>query len=232
MATVVPIPKKQRANCTSEFRPISLLSILSKVLERHVYSLISEHISIYRPLANCQWGFQKGKSTVSALLHVTHEWFQLLESTTDVGAVFFDFKKAFDMVPHMPLMSKLEELNLDHHVLVWINNYLANRHQRVAVNGATSESTCVTSGVPQGSILGPLLFLIYIDDIVKVTLSEGSKLVLYADDILLYRPIRTNDDYSALQHDIDMISEWANINSMQFNSAKCKFMLGSTIPMS
>ena len=68
---------------------------------------------------------------------VTHEWFQLLESTTDIGVVFFDFKKAFDMVPHMPLMSKLEELNLDHHVL-------ANRHQRVTVNGATSESTCVT----------------------------------------------------------------------------------------
>jgi len=107
------------------------------------------------------------------------------------------------MVPHMPLMSKLEELNLDHHVLVWINNYLANRHQRVTVNEATSESTCVTSGVAQGSILGPLLFLIYIDDIVKVTLSEGSKLVLYADDIFLYRPIRTNDDYSALQHDIE-----------------------------
>jgi len=127
------------------------------------------------------------------------------------------------MVPHMPLVSKLEELNLDHHVLVWINNYLANRHQRVTVNGATSESTRVTSGVPQGSVLGPLLFPIY--DIVKVTLSEGSKLVLYADDILLYCPIHTNKDYSALQRDVDVISEWTNINSMQFNSAKCIFML-------
>ena len=130
-------------------------------------------------LANCQWGFQKGKSTVSALLHVV----PTPRKHNRCWCVFLDFKKAFDMVPHMPLMSKLEELNLDHHVLVWINNYLANRHQRVAVNGATSESTCVTSGVPQGSILSPLLFLIYIDDIVKVTLSEGSKLVLYANCI-------------------------------------------------
>ena len=85
----------------------------------------------------------------------------------------------------------------------------------------------IVSGVPQGSILGSLLFLIYIDDIVKVTLSEGSKLVLYANDVLLYRPIRTNKDYSALQHDVEVVSEWANINSMQFNSAKCKFILVS-----
>jgi len=93
MATVVPIPKKQRANCTSEFRPISQLSILSKVL---VYSLISEHISIYRLLTNCQWGFQKGKSTVSALLHVTRV---VPTPRKHVGAVFFDFKKAFDIGP-------------------------------------------------------------------------------------------------------------------------------------
>ncbi len=79
-------------------------------------------------------------------------------------------------------------LNLDHHVLAWVHNYLANRHQRVTANGIKSESSHVTSGVPQGSILGPFLFLIYIDDIAKETLCEGSKLVLYADDILLYRP--------------------------------------------
>ena len=85
----------------------------------------------------------------------------------------------------------------------------------------------MTSGVPQGSILGPLLFLIYIDNIVKVTLSEGSKLVLYADDILLYRPIHTREDYSALQRDIDTISEWANTNAMEFNGAKCKCMMVS-----
>ena len=99
----------------------------------------------------------------------------------------------------MLLMSKLEELNLDHHVLAWINNYLANRHKGITVNGATSESTHEISGVPQGSILGPLLFLIYI---VKVTLSaaEGSKPVLYANDIL-YHSICTNEDYSALQRD-------------------------------
>ena len=129
--------------------------------------------------------------------------------------------------PKGPLVSKLVDLNLDNHVLVWIHNYLAHRHQRVTVNGVTSEPSRVTSGVPQGSILGPLLFLIYIDDITKVTLSQGSKLVLYADDILLYRPICTSEDYFVLQQDIDSISKWTSINFMTFNCDKCKFMLVS-----
>ena len=91
-------------------------------------------------------------------------------------------------------------------------------------NGVSSEIT-VTSGVPQGSILGPLLFLIYIDDISQVNLSPGSKLVLYADDILLYRPISSVDDYRALQDDIDMLSSWTMLNAMTFNTTKCKTMI-------
>ena len=92
-------------------------------------------------------------------------------------------------------------------------------------NGVSSEITPVTSGVPQGSILGPLLFLIYIDDISQVNLSPGSKLVLYADDILLYRPISSVDDYRALQDDIDMLSSWTTLNAMTFNTTKCKTMI-------
>ena len=107
---VVPIPKIPRASSTSDYRPISLLSILSKVLERHFHFLISEHLSIHYPLANCQWGFQPKKSTVSALLHTTHEWLTHLESGSEIAAIFFDFKKAFDTVPYLPLLSKLENI--------------------------------------------------------------------------------------------------------------------------
>jgi len=162
---------------------------------------------------------------VSALLHVTHDWFQHLERNHEVGAVFFDFRKAFDTVPHEPLLSKLKKLNLDHNIYVWIHNYLAGRQQKVVLNGASSETSPVTSGVPQGSILGPILFLIYIDDIVKTNISMASSLVLYADDILLYRPICTREDYSILQEDINSISNWATANLMTFNTSKCKSML-------
>ena len=224
-SAIVPIPKVSRARNTSDFRPISLLPILSKVLERHLVFYINSHLSEHSPLANCQWGFQKGKSTVSALLHVTHDWFQHLERNHEVGAVFFDFRKAFDSVPHEPLLSKLKVLNLAHNVYVWLHNYLAGRQQKVVLNGVSSETSPVTSGVPQGSILGPILFLIYIDDIVKANISQGSTLVLYADDILLYRPICTSEDYFFLQRDIDSISNWASTNKMTFNTSKCKSML-------
>ena len=224
ISSVVPIPKKSRPGSTADYRPISLLSILSKVLERHFHSLISDHLLSQHPLANCQWGFQPRKSTVSALLHTTHIWLQHLESGLEVGAIFFDFKKAFDRVPHLPLLSKLEKIGLDPHIIMWIHNYLAERHQRVVINGTASRSSHVLSGVPQGSILGPLLFLIYIDDITSVDLSLGSSLVLYADDILLFRPIHTIGDYSALQADINALSNWATQNAMTFNTDKCKCM--------
>ena len=198
-ASVVPIPKVLKTSGTADFRPISLLPILSKVLERHFYLLVNEYLSISCPLSNCQWGFQSGKSTVSALLDTTYTWFQLLEKNEEVGAVFFDFKKTFDSVPHSQLLSMLEEIGLNPCIVSWIHSYLAKREQYVMLNGVSSNVLPVTSGVPQWSILGPLLFLIYIDDISKIPLSPGSRLVLYADDILLYHPISSTSDYHALQ---------------------------------
>ena len=149
---------------------------------------------------------------MSALLHTTHDWLQQLEMGTEIGAIFFDFKKAFDTVPHLPLLEKLEQLGLDPCIVTWIHNYLAERRQAVVLNGASSQSAHVISGVPQGSILGPLLFLIYIDDITHANISDASKIVLYADDILLYRPISSKEDYVALQSDIDALSNWTTRN--------------------
>jgi len=138
----------------NNYRPISLLSVLSKLLERHVHKLLADHLSTHHPLSNSQWGFSEGKSTVTALLTTTHEWFQSLEEGKEICAVFFDFKKAFDSVPHRPLVTKLQQMGVPDHVLLWIASYLTCRSQRVVVNGATSQSMPVLSGVPQGTSNG------------------------------------------------------------------------------
>ena len=221
---IVPIPKSNNHSSPSNYRPVSLLSILSKLLEKHIYGVLFRSVE---PISNYQWGFQAGKSTVTALLETTHNWLQLLESGCEVGAIFFDFKKAFDSVPHRALIQKLEGLGVNTYLLRWIVSYLTNRKQQVVVNGATSLPADVLSGVPQGSVLGPLLFLIYINDVCSVDLSSDCRLTMYADDILMFKPIKCIEDYRVFQKDIDSISDWVNVNYLQFNIQKCKFMLVS-----
>ena len=153
---VVPIPKANCYNNPSNYRPVSLLPILSKLLEKHIYSLLNHHLQNTQPLSNFQWGFQAGKSTVTALLETTHNWLQLMEEGHEVGAVFFDLKKAFDSVPHRALLQKLETIGVNKLLLKWLHSYLTNRKQQVVVNGATSTPANVLSGVPQGSVIGPL----------------------------------------------------------------------------
>ena len=139
----------------------------------------------------------------------------------------FDLKKAFDSVPHHPLLDKLAHYGLDAHTLSWITSYLTNQKQHVVVGGETSWDTPVLSGVPQGSVLGPLLFPIYIDDVPDSLLSDGSVLNLYADDMLLYKPVRSLEDFRHLQSDIDHISDWVscNVDHLTLNPNKCKTMI-------
>ena len=222
LAHVTPIPKSNDKSDPLNYRPISLLSILVKLLEKHMYSKILEHLKDISFLSNKQWGFTKGKSTTGALLTAVHNWHKLLEDGQSVCAVFFDFKKAFDKVPHSILMSKLTNLNLDLHLVSWVASYLRNRSQYVIINGKSSNISEVVSGVPQGSVLGPLLFLIYINDI-DLHQNEGS-LLLYADDLLLYHPIQSPEDYLKLQGDIDQLQAWSERNVLLFNQSKCKYM--------
>ena len=161
-----------------------------------------------------------GRSTTGALLSATHSWHKALESGVDVCAVFLDLSKAFDKVPHSLLLQKLESLNINLHLLNWIQDYLCNRSQYVVVNGESSTSALVVSGVSQGSVLGPLFFLIYINDIMEVCLSDGCML-LYADDILLHRQVRSVSDYLLIQQDIDALQDWLKYNYLDLNSTKC-----------
>ena len=235
-ARITPIPKFAIRNKAGNYRPISLLSVLSKLLEKHVRNLLLNHLKDSHPLSIQQWGFSPGKSTTGTLLYTTNDWHDLLDSGTDVCAVFFDFRKAFDTVPHRPLLHKLHDLSVQPHVLKWLTCYLSSRSQYVCVRGSSSDLLPVTSGVPQGSVLGPLLFIIYIDSITTVPLSAGS-LSLYADDMLLYRPITSMTDFDLLQKDINNLSAWSANNYLNFDASKCKFMIISrrshpTLPIS
>ena len=227
-SSVVPIPKNGNKADAKNYRPISLLSVISKVLERHIHGKILVHLQATCPLSDSQWGFCSGKSTVQALLTATNDWLHMMESGIEAGAVFFDFTKAFDSVPHKALIEKLQAIGLDGFLVQWITDYLTNRKQCVVVGGATSEFVPVVSGVPQGSVLGPLLFLIYINGIAELPLSPGSKLVIYADDVLLYRPIRQASDFQLLQQDVDALGIWADNNYLTFNPSKCKAMVFSS----
>ena len=134
-----------------------------------------------------------------------------------VSLVFFDLRKAFDSVPHLPLLQKLKDIGLNQHILQWIASYLCNRQQYVVVDGGSSGPTSVLSVVPQGSVLGPLQFLIYINHVSSLTLTDGSKLTMYADDILLYK-LSHPVDYSGLQTDIDTIQDCISINHLTLKS--------------
>ena len=223
-ARITPIFKSGDSALASNYRPISILPIVSKVLERHIYTLLFDFLATNSPISLHQWGFMPNRSTVSALCTLIHDCLKSLDDGNEICSVYFDLRKAFDTVPHVPLLNKLTNLQLDKHVLTWIQSYLANRSQVVAVGGDQSSSVPVISGVPQGSVLGPLLFLVYINDVTSL-MSAPSKLTLFADDMTLYRTISSPADYIVLQSDITAISTWVAGNHLQLNSNKCCFML-------
>ena len=207
LSNVTPIFKAGDATEASNYRPISLLSLISKALERCIHSRVMDFLLRNNLLADCQYGFRPKSSTQDALLTITRDWHQQLSTNRQVAAVFFEIRKAFDSVPHHQLLQSLADIGITGQLHQWFVNYLSGRHQRVVLDAYSSKYQPVSSGVPQGSILGPLLYIIFMNSISDLTLSTGSKLVLYADDILLYKPINSTSDSDDLQKDVDAILE-------------------------
>ena len=205
-ARIVPIHKKGDKVSSLSLatgRPISVLSIVSKTLERHIHMLISSFLSENSILSEHQWGFISHRSTTSALCLITHNWLRTLEDGNEVCSVFFDLRKAFDRVLHAPLLDKLLSYHIDPTIIAWIHSYLAGRSQTVVIGGEQSACLPVVSGVPQGSVLGPLIFIIYVNEITS-SISPYCRISMFADDIPLYRSINAPIDYVQFQDDISV----------------------------
>ncbi len=223
-ATVAAIYKKGRKDDPANYRPVSLTCICCKICEHIISSQINRHLSDHNILLPEQHGFRSKLSCETQLVEVMHEWSQALDDTGQMDVILLDFSKAFDKVSHPKLLQKLSYYGIRGQSLDWIKAFLSHRTQTVAVNGCHSGLADVTSGVPQGSVLGPLLFLIFINDIAE---EITSPLRLFADDSAAYRLIRSAADHATLQHDLDTLSKWARDWQMEFNVQKC-FLLSIT----
>lgn len=200
------------------YRPISFTSLSCKVIEHILYSEVIGNMITNNLLIKEQHGFRKGFSCTTQLVEFYHDLASDVDEGGQIDFIFLDFQKAFDTVSHSLLLNKLRMLNLDLAVLRWIENYLFQRRQCVVLNGKNSDYVDVTSGVPQGSVLGPLLFLIYINDI---SFGISSCIRLFADDCVVYRKIKSSDDAAQLQVDLDHIHSWCSTWKMNLNPKKC-----------
>jgi len=221
IAKLIPIFKKildEERLMPGNYRPISLLSIINKLLEKLMYARLISFINKHKVLYKYQFGFRKNHSTTLALIEITDNILKDLEEGKHTAGIFIDFKKAFDTVDHSILFSKLEHYGIRGSVLEWLKSYLKNRQQYSYVNGKNSTQQLITYGVPQGSVLGPLLFLIFTNDIGNCT---ESKIRLFADDTNAFV---NSDSYTGLKSKISStlkeIFKWCSDNKLTINMDK------------
>jgi hypothetical protein len=217
-AHVIPLHKGGSASAPENYRPISLLSSLSKVFEKIIAKYLTSLLSKKKFIHSSQHGFVKGKSCLTNLLAATDHWSSAIDNHHSCDVIYLDFSKAFDTVDHSILLTKLQKLDIPLFLLEWFRSYLSIRRFRVSLRGSLSTWAFATSGVPQGSVLGPTLFNIFINDLPSSL--RHSFCLLFADDLKIYRIIRSAADTSLLQSDLNTTAQWAKCNRMSFNISK------------
>ena len=227
-AVVTPIFKKGSKSMPENYRPVSLTCMLCKILEKLIVKIIIQHIKDNELATPRQHGFTKGKSTTTNLLEILNIWSEALMHGIPVDVLFLDFLKAFDTVPHLRLLKQLNSFGITGKASGWIGAFLKNRTQKVRVNGSESQWAPVLSGIPQGSILGPILFTLFINDLPN---GIQSLISLFADDSKIHLPLVTEDSTNQLQADLEVLEVWSKAMQMRFNPKKYKVMhLGRTNP--
>ena len=220
-AAVTPIYKKGKKSTPGNYRPVSLTSVLCKLTEGVIRDHIMNHLYENSLLNPCQHGFVRGRSCITQLLECLDDWTEMLDSGGSIDVIYMDYAKAFDKVAHVRLLKKLEGYGVSEQVTKWIKNFLSGRRQMVTVNGEESKWADVLSGVPQGSVLGPVLFICYINDLPE---EVNTTVKLFADDTKLYTKVSEEEGVQDLQDDINSLDRWAREWQLSFNSSKCKVM--------
>ena len=225
-ANVSPVFKKGEKYDAANYRPVSLTCICCKTLEHILVSNINKHLALDSILVDCQHGFRSQRSCETQLVQFVHDIISNLDGAVNRGhkqtdLIIMDFAKAFDKVPHRRLLHKLEYYGIRGSTHKWINSWPSGRTQQVVLDGQASDPVPVLSGVPQGSVLSPVLFLIFINDMLD---NIRSSVRLFADDCVLYRYIHSLQDCLTLQEDLTSLGQWEADRQMKFNVAKCHSM--------
>ena len=223
-AKVVPLYKNGQQNIPGNYRPISVLPAISKIMERILYNQLYSYLTKFELLSNSQYGFRKFHSTAFALLDCTNDWYVNLDRKMFNLVVLIDLKKAFDTVDHQILLRKLELYGIKGQALSLLKSYLTNRNKKCQIQNSFSSEQLITCGVPQGSIVGPLFFLLYINDLPRCL--NKTKPRMFADDTNL---TASGDSVpivqAALNSDLENLRKWLIANKLSLNVAKTEFML-------
>ena len=223
-AVITPLYKEGDRDSTSNYRPISVLPVISKIMERIVHDQVYDHLRTHGLLSEAQFGFRKYHSTATCILKLLSNIYTNMDRGALTGVVFLDLKKAFDTVDHNILLKKLRTFNLSSETIDWFDSYLSGRKQSVKHQGVKSQYLPVTCGVPQGFILEPLLFILYINDL--HTYLNDCQVSLYADDTALYTTADTQIEIKLnLQIELTIVCEWLRANKLTLNVNKTKYVI-------
>ena len=231
IANIIPIFKAGENDIVSNFRPVSLLTTLSKIFERIFYNRLHDFFVKFKLFYDMQFGFRENHTTSMALLSLMDRIINAMEKDEYTIGIFLDFSKAFDTVNHKILLQKLKAYGVRGIANDWVQDYLRNRQQFTTINGTKSSTQTLTCGVPQGSILGPLLFLIYINDL--GTISDTMKLILFADDSNLFIHGKNLEEMTTkINQELPILVDWLRANRLSLNIGKTHYMIFSPRPRS